>query len=101
MQSGNTSSHRYSLDNVVLPSIPAHSNVEIQVVLNGARVNDVGIATTRGAALTSGLSIGPVRVSAPNVGQIQISNVTTLAIDAPDTQDFVIHLFRATGANAP
>lgn len=97
MSAGNCAVYRYSLDNVVIPNIPAGATVEVQVVLNGARVGDAGIASTKLAPMTSGISISPVRISASNVGQIPLTNGSAADINPVDTLDFVIHLIRATG----
>lgn len=98
MLSGNCSVYRYTVTNLVIPSIAAVTTTEVQVVLAGAAVGDGGIACPRDAKLTSGIALNPVRISAAGIGQIPFVNASAGAIDPADTFDFDVYLFRATGA---
>lgn len=94
--SGNTVTYRYSVNNLVIASIGAAGSLDVAVVLQGAKVGDVGIAIPR-QALTAGVSINPIRITADNAGAIQFVNGTAGAIDPVDTMDFDVVLFRSTG----
>lgn len=97
INAGNASVYRYTVTNLVIPSIAAVTTTEVQVTLAGARVGDSGIACPRDAKLTSGLALNPIRITADNTAQIPFVNASAGAIDAADTFDFDVYLFRATG----
>jgi hypothetical protein len=88
---------RYTISNLVIASIGAVTTTEITVTCPGVAVGDTGIASPRDAAFTNGLAINPIRVSAANTVKIPIVNASAGAIDAPDTFDFDIIIFKATG----
>jgi hypothetical protein len=92
----NTATYRYTVNNLVIASIGAAASLDVPVSLPGAKVGDVGIAIPR-QALTSGVAINPLRVSADNTAVIQLVNGTAGAIDPVDTMDFDVVLFRGTG----
>lgn len=97
---GNGNTLRFTVANLVIPSIAAVTTTEVQVALNGVKTGDIGIAIPIDAKFTNGLGINPVRASADNVGQIPFVNGSAAAIDAADTFDFVVVMFRQTGAIA-
>lgn len=95
----NCSVLRYTVANLVIPSIAAVTTTEVTVTVSsgGLVVGDVGIAIPRGAAFTSGLAINPVRVTAATTFVIPFVNASAGALDAADTFDFDVFIFRATG----
>lgn len=91
------SGYRYTILNLVIPSIAAVTTTEVQVALPGAQIGDSGFACPRDAKFTSGIAILPLRVTAAGVVQIPFCNASAGAIDPADTFDFDVYLFRATG----
>lgn len=91
---------RYTVTNLVIPSIGAVTTTEVQVTLVGARVGDSGFAAPRDAKMTSGIAINPIRVTANDTVQIPFVNASAGAIDPADTFDFDVYLFKATGSLA-
>ncbi len=91
------SGYRYTVTNLVIPSIAAVTTTEVQVTLTGAKIGDSGFACPRDAKMTNGIAILPIRVTADNVAQIPFCNASAGAIDPADTFDFDVYLFRATG----
>lgn len=94
---GNAVVDRYLVNNLTIPSIAAVTTTEVAVTLNGARVGDSGFAVPRGAALTNGLVINYVRVTGNDAGVIAFTNASADAIDAADTFEFDVFLFKASG----
>lgn len=95
--SGGFQGLRYTVTNLVIPSINAVTTTEVQVTLAGARVGDSGIACPRDAKMTNGISILPLRVTADDTVQIPFCNASAGAIDPADTFDFDVYLFKSTG----
>jgi hypothetical protein len=89
--------YRYTITNLVIGNITAVNTLEVQVTLPGAQVGDSGFACPRDAKMTNGISINPLRVTAPNTVQIPFVNASAGAIDPADTFDFDVYLFRASG----
>jgi hypothetical protein len=88
---------RYTVTNLVIPSIAAVTTTEVQVTLVGVAVGDSGFACPRDAKFTSGLAILPLRITAANTAQIPFCNGSAGAIDAADTFDFDVYVFKASG----
>lgn len=93
---GNCATYRYIVNNLAIASIGAAGSLDVAVSLPGSVVGDVGIAIPR-QALTGGVSINPIRVTAAGSAAIQFVNGSAAAIDPVDTMDFDIVLFRSTG----
>lgn len=97
---GSSTNWRYTVTNLVIPSIAAVTTTEVQVTLQGCRVGDSGFACPRDAQMTSGIAILPLRVTANDTAKIPFCNASAGAIDPADTFDFDVYLWRATGGLA-
>ena len=91
------SGKRYTVANLVIPSIGAVATTEVQVTLPGAKVGDAGFAVST-AAFTAGIApMIPVRISATNTAQLAFCNASAAPNEPADTFDFDVYLFCATG----
>lgn len=87
---GNACVLKYSIDNLVIPSIAAVTTTEVAINCPGVMPGDIGVAIPRNAAFTNGLSIGHARCAVAGVLQLPFVNASAGAIDAADTFDFDI-----------
>lgn len=91
------SGFRYTVTNLAVPSIAAVTTTEVQVTLAGVKVGDSGFFAPRDQKMLNGMALLPIRVTADNTAQLPFCNASAGALDVPDTVDYDVYVFRATG----